>query len=248
MDVDPDSGLLTWTPTAAGSRVVPVVLRVYDSRGGYDTQEFEVTVSSANHAPAFAPVAAEVHGSEGALLEIPVSATDADGDALTFWADHLPAGASFDAARRVISWRPSFTAAGTYEGVRFVVSDGKQQVSRAFTIVIAPGNQAPALLRPADRTVVEGQPVRIQLSATDPQGDPIRFVSNLLPGGAKLDPATGVFEWTPAFTQAGAYQIPFTATDGADATTKFATITVLNANAAPGSTTSAAGRRARTNA
>src|SRR3712207_8316246 len=54
-----------------------------------------------------------------------------------------------------------------FRSVRLVVSDGKQQASRLFTIVVAPVNQAPSLLKPADRSVAEGEPIRIALRARD---------------------------------------------------------------------------------
>ncbi|MGO8658368.1 Ig domain-containing protein, partial [Rhizobium ruizarguesonis] len=59
------------------------------------------------------------------------------------------------------------------------------------------------------------------------------FSSALLPGGAFLDPATGAFEWTPSFTQAGTYIIPFSVSDGTNTTEITTTFTVVNANGAP---------------
>src|SRR5205823_8358195 len=57
--------------------------------------------------------------------------------------------------------------------------------------------------------------------------------SALLPGGANLDPNTGVFLWTPGFSRHGTYTVPFTVSDGSRAVTRTATITVTNVNAAP---------------
>ena len=79
----------------------------------------------------------------------------------------------------------------------------------------------------------EGDAVRIQLAASDPEQDPLTYSSNLLPGGAFLDPVTGVFEWVPTYYQTGEFMIPFTVWDGVSSTTQTATITVLNVNAAP---------------
>src|SRR5262249_3638641 len=161
------------------------------------TQEFTVSTAGVNRAPVFDPIPAQLQGREGQLLEVPVSASDADGDHLVYWADHLPPGAVFDVARRTLMWTPDGRSAGTYETVLLVVSDGIDQVSQSTTLVIAPTNQAPTLLRPADRTVREGDHVRIALSAGDPEGAVLTYGSNLLPGGAFLDPKTGVFDWTP---------------------------------------------------
>ena len=45
-------------------------------------------------------------------------------------------------------------------------------------------DQPPTLVRPADRTVLEGESIHIALQATDPDGDPLTFSSAMLPGGA----------------------------------------------------------------
>jgi YD repeat-containing protein len=233
MTVNPTSGLISWTPTNTSPEQASVILRVYDGRGGFASQEYTITVAGVNRAPTLAPVSTTVNGREGKPLEISLTATDADGDALVYWADNLPPGAVFDPASNALTWTPGFDAAGTYQDVRLFVSDGIHEVSRSFTLIIAPGNQAPALIRPADRTVREGDIVRFILQASDFEHDNLSFSSTLLPAGATLHPVTGVFEWTPGFTQAGVYDIPLTVNDGTNSTTVTARITVLNVNAAP---------------
>ncbi len=117
--------------------------------------------------------------------------------------------------------------------MQFTVSDGLHEVSQFVTFLIAPGNKPPTLLRPADRTVREGETLRIQLVADDLEAAPLRFSSNLLPGGASLDARTGLFEWTPTFFQHGVYKIPFIVSDGESRTVQTTTIIVLNVNASP---------------
>ncbi|MEQ1656611.1 MAG: putative Ig domain-containing protein, partial [Nitrospira sp.] len=177
---------------------------------------------------------------EGDLFELGLVAADPDADPLVFYADNLPSGASFDVARGVISWKAGSQSAGTYKDVVLSVTDGLHTVSKSFTILVSPVNDAPTLAKPANRTIREGEPIRIQLRATDPdnsalstQDSALRYFSNFLPGGATIDPATGVFEWTPGFTQAGTYNIPFSVSDGTNVTTQHTTVTVTNVNAAP---------------
>ncbi|HEY4633395.1 MAG TPA: putative Ig domain-containing protein, partial [Candidatus Limnocylindrales bacterium] len=233
MSVDAATGLVTWLPTPDDPARARVVLQAYDPRGGRATQEFTVDVAGVNRAPDVTPLAAEIRGREGQRLRIGVSATDADGDALIFWADNLPPGAVFDAAARVIDWTPDSGSAGTYADVRLAVSDGRRDVVQAFTVIIAPGNQAPRLERPADRTLRQGEAFRLQLQADDPDGDAVTYASALLPPGATLHPDTGLFEWTPTFFQAGVFTVPLTAGDGQEGATETATLTVLNVNGAP---------------
>ncbi|MBD2200392.1 MULTISPECIES: CARDB domain-containing protein [Calothrix] len=233
MTVDANTGLVRWTPTTSSNAETPVKLRVYDSRGGYGIQEFTVNVDGGNHQPVLNHLPTQILGVEGEPLEIILSATDADNNLLNFWADNLPGGAVFDPATQTLRWTPGYDAAGTYEKVKFVVSDGLLQASQTTTILIAPKNQAPTFIRPIERTVREGEKVRIQLQATDPEGQKISYFSNILPGGAKLNSNTGLFEWTPTFFQAGEFEIPFSVSDGESVTTQTTKITVLNVNAAP---------------
>jgi hypothetical protein len=73
---------------------------------------------------------------EGAVLSFTISATDANGDALTYSASNLPVGASFSAATRTFSWTPGYSQAGVYASVRFQVSDGQMTDYEDITITV----------------------------------------------------------------------------------------------------------------
>jgi hypothetical protein len=75
---------------------------------------------------------------EGATLSFTISATDADGDAMTYSASNLPVGATFSSATRTFSWTPGYSQAGVYANVRFQVSDGR--ITDYEDIAITVGN------------------------------------------------------------------------------------------------------------
>jgi len=233
MQVDALTGLVEWYPTAQSQAQTAVTLRVYDTRGGYTTQEYVIDVEGGNRAPIIGHLPDVIEGTEGQVLEFPIPAADPDGDALAYWADNLPPGASFDPRTHTFSWKPSYESAGTYDQVTFMVSDSIHQVSAAVTMVIAPADQPLTLAQPADRTIREGDRLRFYLEGGDPDGGPVAFLSNLLPPGAFLDPNIGLFDWTPEYYQAGVYEVPFSVADDHDIVTRTMTITVLNTNAAP---------------
>jgi hypothetical protein len=73
--------------------------------------------------------------------------------------------------------------------------------------------------------VAEGQTLTFEVSASDPDGDPLTFTVDMLPEEATFDPATLVFDpvtrtwsqtfqWTADFTQAGDYSLIFQVEDG----------------------------------
>jgi hypothetical protein len=72
---------------------------------------------------------------EGQSLEFTATATDPDGDPLTFSAYNLPDGASFDAVTGIFSWTPRYDQAGVYV-VRFEVTDGELSDFEDVTITV----------------------------------------------------------------------------------------------------------------
>ena len=87
------------------------------------TETITITVINTNRPPVLAPIGNQGIV-EGSLLSFTVSATDADGDAITYSATNLPAGASINATTGAFTWTPSFTQAGVYPDVVFHANDG----------------------------------------------------------------------------------------------------------------------------
>ena len=239
MTIDAQTGLINWTPNATDLASTPVTVKVYDTRGGSSTATFTIAVAGGNHLPTinlsplgsnyrFNSQSQEISGKEGNLIELLITAQDVDNNELQIWADNLPPFARFDLEKGIFSWLPSENAAGIYDDVSFNVSDGSATVSQTLTFKIAPTNQAPNLIPVGNQTVLEGDSIRFELEGNDAENNNLTYSSNLLPGGSKLNPETGVFEWTPDYFQAGVYNIPFNVSDGESVTTQTVEITVLN--------------------
>ena len=99
-----------------------------------------VTVAAAqgeNSPPVFVPVG-EKSVNVGSTLEFTVSATDSDGDQLTYSAEDLPVGASFDEQTLIFSWTPQQGQEGEYT-VTFTVNDGvNEPVETTVEITVNP--------------------------------------------------------------------------------------------------------------
>lgn len=91
-------------------------------------------------------------------------------------------------------------------------------------------DKAPTLEPIPDATVTEGETLRIDAVADDPEGEVLNLSASNLPPGASFrqrDDAIGRFEWTPALDQAGVYEgIVVTATDGTTTVQEMFTVTV----------------------
>ena len=72
---------------------------------------------------------------EGFRIEFTISATDPNGDSLTYSTENLPSGATFDPATQVFSWTPIPGQSGAYS-VRFVVSDGHLTDAEDITVLV----------------------------------------------------------------------------------------------------------------
>ncbi|MGL5094775.1 MAG: Ig domain-containing protein, partial [Planctomycetia bacterium] len=97
-------------------------------------------------------------------------------------------------------------------------------------------NTAPTLADPGARTVNEGTPLSFTLLGADPNlGDALVFsiAAGALPG-MTLDPATGLFSWTPTEAQDGAAVVTFRVSDGSLVTERTITITVAEVANPPG--------------
>ena len=155
---------------------------------------------------------------EGGLLELQLTASDADGDPVVFDAAPLPPGASISSDGRFVYAPPLDTAGcgGSEEiSIAFVATDeGGSQASEIVPIRVSdlPTGATPVLEDPEDLVVDAGQVVWMPLVASDADGDSLTFTASALPAGAYLDPS-GVLIWQPNNADAGLHTALFEVSD-----------------------------------
>ena len=181
LSINPTTGVISGTLpyTAAGGYTVTVSA----ADGSLTTTEtFHWTVANTNRAPVVTALG-DQSSVEGAVIALPIVATDPDGDTLTVSATGLPPGLSLTAG--VIGGTLPFDAAGAYT-VTVSAADGSLTTSETFHWTVTNTNRAPVVTAPADQTSAEGAVITLPIVATDPDGDTLSFSATGLPPGLSL--------------------------------------------------------------
>jgi hypothetical protein len=166
----------------------------------------------------------------GASVDLAISASDANGDTLSYSATALPAGLGINGSTGHITGAP--TTANTYN-VTVTVSDGSLSANASFTWTIIPPevNGAPNLVNPGNQSSATGTPVSLALSASDPNGDTLSYSATGLPTGLSVNPATGAITGTPTVTKV--YNVIAMVSDGSLNDSEPFTWTITGPNLAP---------------
>ena len=176
---------------------------------------------------------AQAQATEGVLFTFIATATDPDGDPIEgMSASPLPEGATFTPSAAKTSgtfeWTPGFDQAGSYNiqitavsACRAVtISDVTHTIcltgGASTRIDVTHSDGPPVVIVPVGIVGNEASPLSFLVAAGDPDGSAITsFTAAPLPDGARFTPQSdnteGLFEWTPAYGQAGTHIVTFTA-------------------------------------
>lgn len=174
---------------------------------------------------------------EGNPFTFHATATDPDGDTLTYSADDLPTGSTYNSVTGLFEWTPDYDDAGNYDVTFVATDDGDPSLSASTTVTITVENtnRAPVLDSIGNQTINEGQTLQFSVSGTDPDGDTLTYTAANLPDDSTFDGTT--FTWNTDYTDAGTYtDVEFTATDDDSpmkSHTELITIYVGNVNRMP---------------
>ena len=205
--LDPVTGLFEWTTDEfSGDRFFNIDVRVTDSDGLSDERRFRITVNEVNSDPNIVAIE-DLSLGQDQPLSLQVNATDSDRpvtgpvDVLSYSLINPPAGATISATGE-ISWTPTAAQLGSDDPFEFTVQvtdESGGSATESFTVTI--DNQSPVLDFIENRQIDELETVEVQLTASDPNGngndDDLVFELVNGPVGSTLDPATGLFVWTP---------------------------------------------------
>ncbi len=117
----------------------------------------------------------------------------------------------------MITWI-STDADPTLLDIALQVSDGTQQQTQRFQILLVEGNTAPVILSaPVEVAWIDSLYI-YSLRATDPDGNTLAYTIVEGPSAMRIDPLAGLLAWAPEEGDIGVYEIILNAYDGQDAT------------------------------
>lgn len=160
------------------------------------------------------------------MLTFTLSATDPDGDIISYSMAGTPTDSTLNSLTGVFSWTPNYFQSGVYP-ITFTATSNSLSDSEPITITVNNIDRPPSLTSPGNKSIDENQVLTFTLSATDPDEDTITYSMTPTLTGVILNSATGAFNWTPDYTQIGIYSITFTATSNLLSDSKTITMTVL---------------------
>ncbi|MFH0888606.1 MAG: M6 family metalloprotease domain-containing protein [Planctomycetota bacterium] len=218
------TGAFSWTPNYFQSGVYAMTFTA-TANSLSDSEPINITVNNVDRPPALtSPGNKSID--ENQVLTFTLSATDPDGDTISYSMAGTPTGSTLNSLTGVFSWTPNYFQSGVYP-VTFTATANSLSDSKSITITVNNIDRSPALTSPGNKSIDENQVLTFTLSATDPDGDTISYSMAGTPTGTTLNSATGIFNWTPDYTQIGIYSITFTATSNVLSDSKTITVTVL---------------------
>jgi len=209
---DTATGRLSGTPGATHVGAHRGVV-VWVSDGGAQTllPAFDITViatpTPGNRAPTITgtPPTSVVAGTAYSYAP---SASDPDGNTLTFAVGNRPAWAAFDAQTGRLSGTPP--TVGVFANIAISVSDGVATAALpAFSITVtappAPVNRAPTISGTPPTAATTGVAYGFQPSAADADGNALTFTITNRPAWTTFNGNTGALQGTPGATHVGTY-------------------------------------------
>ncbi len=231
------SGTLSGTPATANiGNFANIVISVSDGVASTALPAFAISVKGPNNnAPAIGgtPMTSV---QAGQAYSFQPTATDADGDALTWSIQNKPSWATFSASSGRLTGTPAASNVGSFANIVISVSDGKASRSlAAFAITVAAAaNRTPTISGSPATTATVGTAYSFQPTAADADSsDTLGFSIQNKPGWATFTASTGRLSGTP--TAAGSFSnIIISVSDGkASASLTAFAITVSSGSTPP---------------
>jgi hypothetical protein len=203
-----------------------------------DTIDVQITtIDAGNQRPILAPIGPKVVN-EGQQLQFNIYGSDPDGTIPTLVAQRLPLNAVFHDSTNGIgtfTFNPNYSQAGA-DTVLFYVTDGQLADSEYVFITVNNVDRAPVLNSIGPQSVLEGDSLGINISASDADGNFLIITAGPLVNHMTFTDhgnGTAFFSFLPDFSQSGVYFVRFIVSDSTLADSETVQIAVMEAGNQP---------------
>jgi hypothetical protein len=175
----------------------------------------------------------------GETYEFAPTASDSDGDPLTFTITNAPAWAGFDSLNGRLYGTPQDEDVGVTSGIVITVSDGQAEASLdpfSIEVLDQTGNRSPEISGTPETNVTVGQNYSFTPTASDADGDSLTFSVGNKPNWAAFDSTSGSLTGVATDGDVGVYEsVSIAVSDGqAEASLPAFDIEVVSSGTSPG--------------
>ncbi|TDX48919.1 putative Ig domain-containing protein [Orenia marismortui] len=216
MNINIDTGLITWIPDGTQSGNHQVIVKVADTKGESTEQKFVIKVAEViNTAPEFISTPSKV-AEVGKKYLYKIEAIDLDGDSIKVSSSNIAIGMKFEKIDGILhlTWTPDSTQLGKHEVVLKVTDERGGEDVQTFTITVKEIiNHNPIITSKAPLSGQEGQLYSYDVEATDSDADSLIYSLVEFPTGMTINNGTGEIRWTPEIGEAGEYSFTVKVSD-----------------------------------
>jgi len=234
------TGALTGTPTSANiGTFAGIVIAVSDGTSTAALPAFSIQVQPPlDHAPVIGGTPS-TNLVAGASYSFTPTASDPDGDALTFSVANRPSWASFSNTTGQLSGTATTGNVGIFSGIVISVSDGTLTSSLpAFAIAVsAPANPPPTISGTPATSANAGTAYSFTPTAADPNGNALTFSIQNPPSWASFNTQSGNLSGTPGSGDAGTYSNIIISVSDGTSTASLPAFSIIVTQVANGSAT-----------
>jgi hypothetical protein len=222
---------VTYTPAALYSGPDSFTFKANDGTVDSNIAAVSISVTHVNHAPVASAQTATT--TEDVAKAIVLTASDVDGDTLTYAVVAGPAHGTLSGSAPNLTYTPAANYSGA-DSFSFKANDGTVDSNVAtVTITVTPVNDPP-IANAQSITTPQDSPLAIVLTASDLDGDALTYSVVAGPAHGSLSGTAPTLTYTPATLYSGADSFTFKANDGtADSNVATVSVTVTHVNHAP---------------
>jgi putative Ig domain-containing protein len=234
------TGALSGTPTSANiGTFAGIVIAVSNGSLTAALPAFSIQVQPP---PDRAPVIGGTPSTSvvaGASYSFTPTASDPDGNALTFSIANQPSWAAFSSSTGQLSGTPTKTNVGTFSSIVISVSDGTLTASLpAFAIAVsAPATPPPTISGTPATSANAGTAYSFTPTASDPSGNALTFSIQNPPSWASFNTQSGNLSGTPGSGDAGTFSNIIISVSDGTSSASLAAFSIVVTQVANGSAT-----------